>query len=182
MEIISCMFVLVAAVCRPVAACATAEAGKTSADTLILCRACGHELASGSDTIATVHSRMALSGRNDTLPGGRRVRVQTFENPQGLQFEVATFRRADVDKRWPADRHFSWFPGFSWTVASCPRCRTHLEVVIQGWAFQPNFWPATITASAFESSDQTFLALIVDRLLREDFASSLLITPKSFIS
>uniref|UniRef100_A0A3Q2Y8X6 Si:ch211-51h9.7 n=1 Tax=Hippocampus comes TaxID=109280 RepID=A0A3Q2Y8X6_HIPCM len=140
------------------------------------CRECGHELAFSSDTIGTVHSRMALSGRNHTLPGGRRIRIQTFENPHGLQFEVVTFRKADVDKRWPAERHFSWFPGFSWTVASCPQCRAHL------WAFQPSSWPATITSSAFESSDQTFLALIVKRLLSEDFASSLLITPKSFIS
>ncbi|XP_061672315.1 protein cereblon [Syngnathoides biaculeatus] len=178
MEIISCVFLIVAAAYRPAAACAATQAGKTtSSDTLILCRACGHELAFGSDTIATVHSHMALSTRNDTLPGGRRVHVQVFENPHGLQFELVTFRKADVDKRWPAEKLFSWFPGFSWTVASCPRCRTHL-----GWAFQPNSWPATITPSKFESSDQTFLALIVDRLLREDYASSLLVTPKSFVS
>ncbi|XP_057687220.1 LOW QUALITY PROTEIN: protein cereblon [Corythoichthys intestinalis] len=178
MEKISCLFLLMSALYRPTAACAANAAGKTtSTDTLILCRACGHELASGADTIPTVHSRMALAGRNDTLPGGRRVHVQMFENPQGLQFEVVTFRRADVDKRWPAEKHFSWFPGFSWTVATCPRCRAHL-----GWAFQPSSWPTTISSSLFESSEQTFLALIVDRLLREDFASSLLITPKSFIS
>ncbi|XP_061625257.1 LOW QUALITY PROTEIN: protein cereblon [Phyllopteryx taeniolatus] len=158
----------------PAAACAATKAGKTtSADTLIPCRACGHELASSADTIATVHSRMTLSGRNDTLAGGRRVHVQIFENPHGLQFEVVTFRRGDV-----AGGALSWFPGFSWTtVASCPRCRTHL-----GWAFQPSSGPATITPSTFESSDQTFLALILDHLLRKDYGSSLLVTPKSFIN
>ncbi|XP_054628389.1 uncharacterized protein si:ch211-51h9.7 [Dunckerocampus dactyliophorus] len=174
MKIIFAVVLLVAAY-QAVDACA-AEAGGTSNDTLILCRACGHELAFGSD-IGMVHSRLALSGRNDTLPGGRGVHVQVFENPHGLQFEVITFRRADVVKQWPADKHFSWFPGFSWTVATCPRCTTHL-----GWAFQPSSWPNTITESTFAGSDQTFLALIVQKLLREDFASSLLMTPKSFTS
>ncbi|XP_041854888.1 uncharacterized protein si:ch211-51h9.7 [Melanotaenia boesemani] len=148
----------------------------TSTDTLILCRACGHELASGTD-IHFVPSRLALSSRNDTLVSGRRVNVQLFENPHGLQFEVITFRKADVTKHWPADTHFSWFPGFSWTMATCPRCKSHL-----GWAFQPSDWPDTITKTMFDESENTFLALITHQLLREDFASSLLMTPKSFVS
>lgn len=97
----------------------------TSTDTQILCRACGHELGFGRD-IHFVPSRMALSTRNDTSVGGRKIHVQLFENPQGLQFEVITFRRADVTKHWPADHRFSWYPGFSWTVATCPRCKSHL--------------------------------------------------------
>ncbi|XP_038162446.1 protein cereblon [Cyprinodon tularosa] len=148
----------------------------TSPDTLILCRACGHEVARGTD-IHFVPSRLALSSRNDTSVGGRRIHVQLFENPHGYQFEVITFRRADVMKHWPADRHFSWYPGYSWTMATCPRCKTHL-----GWAFQPSSWPDTITNSKFEESESTFFALITNRILREDFASSLLMTPKSFTS
>ncbi|KAG8011743.1 Protein cereblon [Nibea albiflora] len=162
---------------QPGEACAAvAEEGGTSAATLILCRACGHELAHGTD-IHFVPSRLALSGRNDTLVGGRRVNIQLFENPHGHQFEVITFRKADVTQHWPADKHFSWFPGFSWTVATCPRCKTHL-----GWSFQPSDWPDTITKTNFDESEHTFLALITHRLLREDFASSLLMTPKSFMS
>ncbi|TKS78139.1 Protein cereblon [Collichthys lucidus] len=162
---------------QPGEACATvAEEGGTSAATLILCRACGHELAHGTD-IHFVPSRLALSSRNDTLVEGRRVNIQLFENPHGHQFEVITFRKADVTQHWPADKHFSWFPGFSWTVATCPRCKTHL-----GWAFQPSDWPDTITKTNFDESEHTFLALITHRLLREDFASSLLMTPKSFMS
>lgn len=111
---------------RPGEACAAEpEKGGTSPAALILCRACGHELAFGTD-IHFVPSRLALSSRNDTFVGGRRVNIQLFENPQGNQFEVITFRKADVTQHWPADRHFSWFPGFSWTVATCPRCKTHL--------------------------------------------------------
>lgn len=148
----------------------------TSPASLLLCRACGAELARGSDVVL-VSSRLALSSRNHTLPGGRRVHVQLFENPHGLRFEVMTFRRAEVTQHWPADPNFSWFPGFSWTIATCPRCHTHL-----GWGFQPTAWPDTITKTKFEESDQTFLALITHRLLSEDFASSLLVTPKSFTS
>lgn len=170
---VSFVLLLCPAALRPGEAC---ERRGTSADTLILCRACGHELAHGTD-IHFVPSRLALSSRNDTLVGGRRVNVQLLENPHGHRFEVITFRRADVTQHWPADKHFSWFPGFSWTVATCPRCNTHL-----GWAFQPSDWPDTVTKTAFEDSELTFLALITHRLLNEDFASSLLMTPKSFVS
>lgn len=92
---------------------------------LMLCRSCGHEVAEDTD-LRFVPSRLALSHRNDTVIAGKVVSVQLFENPQGFQFEVVTFKRADVLKHWPADSHFSWFPGHSWTVASCPRCKTHL--------------------------------------------------------
>lgn len=107
-------------------ACATvAKDEGTSKEALILCRACGHELARGTD-IQHVPSRLALSSRNDTVVGGRRVNVQLFQNPHGHQFEVITFKKADIKQHWPADKRFSWFPGFSWTVATCPRCNAHL--------------------------------------------------------
>lgn len=99
--------------------------GNSSPATLILCRACGHELAYGTD-IHFYPSRLALHSRNDTWVGDRRVNIQLFENPHGHQFEVITFRRADSTLHWPADNRFSWFPGFSWTMATCPRCNTHL--------------------------------------------------------
>ncbi|KAM9858546.1 protein cereblon [Aulostomus maculatus] len=177
MKYISFVLLLHAAAYEPSSACGgAAGTGGTSADTLILCRACGHELAVGTN-IHFVPSRLALFSRNDTLLGGRRVNVQLFENPHGHQFEVITFRKADVTLHWPADKHFSWFPEFSWTLATCPRCRTHL-----GWAFQPSRWPNTVTKATFEESPHTFLALITHQLLTEDYASSLLMTPKSFTS
>ncbi|KAK7933765.1 hypothetical protein WMY93_004661 [Mugilogobius chulae] len=127
----------------------TTEKG-VSTDPLMLCRACGYEVANGSD-IGFVSSRLALSSRNDTLLGGRRVTVQLFENPHEKQFEVITFRTADVTLHWPADKRFSWFPGFAWTIATCPRCKAHL-----GWGFQPDHWPNTVTASQFDESQSTF--------------------------
>ncbi|XP_043103237.1 protein cereblon [Puntigrus tetrazona] len=143
---------------------------------LLLCRSCGHEVAEDAD-LRFVPSRLALSHRNHTAVGGKRVSVQLFENPRGFRFEVVTFARADVLKHWPADPHFTWYPGHAWTVATCPRCKTHL-----GWAFQPSAWPRTVTREEFEGSDRTFVALVIDRLLQERFASALLMTPKSFRS
>lgn len=157
-------------------ACGHSAENGVSTDPLMLCRACGHEVANGSD-IHFVHSRLALSSRNDTLLGGRRITVQLFENPLERQFEVVTFRRAAVALHWPADKRFSWFPGFAWTVATCPRCKAHL-----GWGFQPDHWPDTVSAGEFEESKSTFFGLIANGLLTEDFASSLLMTPKSFVS
>lgn len=119
------IFLIYLAACRSAETCAAAAEGPVNTDTLLLCRACGHELAVGAD-IHLVSSQLALSSRNDTLVGDRLVTVQLFENPHGLQFEVITFRKADATLHWPADEHFSWFPGFSWTVATCPRCKTHL--------------------------------------------------------
>ncbi|KAM3868404.1 uncharacterized protein ACN63O_008085 [Diretmus argenteus] len=175
MRCISFIFLVCSPTYRPGEACAASDAGDV-VDTFILCRACGHELASVRD-IHFVPSRLARSSRNDTLVGDRRVHVQLFENPHGHWFEVITFRKADVTKHWPADARSSWFPGYSWTVATCPLCKTHL-----GWGFQPSEWPDAVTTTRFEESEQSFLALITHRLLREDFASSLLMTPKSFTS
>lgn len=120
------ILVLYSGVYQPSEACAAvAEEGGKSTATLILCRVCGHELAQGTD-IHFFPSRLALSSRNDTLVGGRRVNIQLFENPHGHQFEVITFRKADTTQHWPADKRFSWFPGFAWTVTTCPRCKTHV--------------------------------------------------------
>ncbi|XP_028851124.1 protein cereblon homolog [Denticeps clupeoides] len=165
------LFLLVALRGLQTASACGAPAAETG---FLLCRACGHEVALESDASA-VPSRLALSHRNDTAAGDRRVTVQLFENPRGRRFHVVTFRRADVLKHWPADAHFTWFPGYAWTVATCPRCKAHL-----GWAFQPSEWPSTVTKAEFEDSEKTFVALVAERLLQEDFAASLLLRPKSF--
>lgn len=167
---------LLCRVFQPGAPCDAPQLDGVSSNPQILCRSCGHELASVAD-VRFVPSTLALSTRNDTLLGGWRVAVQLLENPQGHRFEVLTFRKADIAPHWPAEEHFSWFQGFSWIVATCPRCHVHL-----GWAFQPSNWPQIIPKSKFEESEETFVALITRRLLTEDFASRLLMTPKSFRS
>ncbi|XP_044051167.1 uncharacterized protein si:ch211-51h9.7 isoform X2 [Siniperca chuatsi] len=91
MQYISFVLLFYPAPYQPGEACAAiAEEGGTSPATQILCRACGHELAFGTD-IHFVPSRLALSSRNDTLVGGRRVNIQLFENPHGHRFEAGPF-------------------------------------------------------------------------------------------
>ena len=104
-------------------ACAAAEGDDGTA--LLLCRSCGHEVTTGAD-LHPVRSPLALSHRNDSRLGDEPLHVQVLQNPHGHRFEVITFKAADVAKRWPADGGASWFPGFAWTVASCPRCGAHL--------------------------------------------------------
>ncbi|XP_072096470.1 uncharacterized protein [Mobula birostris] len=145
-----------------------------SKDELLLCRSCGYEVAASRD-LKFVASPLALALKNGTLIGEHRVPVQLFQNPQGYRFQVLTFKRAVVHKHWPADEQFSWFPGYSWTLATCPRCHSHL-----GWSFQPDIWPLYITDEEFEESEETFIALIMDRLLQENFAATLLMVPKSY--
>lgn len=140
-----------------------------------ICKACGQELASGQD-MHFVPTPMALAHRNNTVYGNVRVNLQLFENPQGYQFEVITFRKAEVVLHWPADDTFSWYVGYSWIIATCPQCQTHI-----GWAFQPSDWPKTVTQKMFQQSEHTFFALISSRLL-SDFSSTLVITLKSLKS
>jgi hypothetical protein len=56
----------------------------------------------------------------------------TFVNPGGFTFHVACFVAA------PGCKHigettgaFSWFPGWTWQIAVCARCRAHV-----GWIFR----------------------------------------------
>lgn len=66
----------------------------------------------------------------------------------------------------------TWFPGYAWRISVCPQCHQHL-----GWKFQPiNFNHVTHT------EDETFVALILDKLLEEELSNSLLLVPKSYNS
>jgi len=55
----------------------------------------------------------------------------TFFNPHGLVFDLTCFSMADgCSVRGVPTTEFSWFPGFSWQVSTCNRCKKHL-----GWMF-----------------------------------------------
>jgi hypothetical protein len=72
----------------------------------------------------------------------------TFANPHGLVFEIGCFKTASgcVHTGFSSDE-FTWFKGFSWSVAVCRTCFTHL-----GWRF--------VSPSASE-----FYGLILDHLI-----------------
>lgn len=72
-----------------------------------------------------------------------------FFNPDGIVFEIRCFQTAHgtVLHDQPSTE-FTWFPGYSWQIALCGTCKTHL-----GWRF------------AKEPVAHTFFGLIASRLL-----------------
>ena len=96
----------------------------------ILCRQCNHPVTRPVDRIEK--------------DGTHR---HTFANPHGIVYEIGCFRSAiGCGYTGPATTEFTWFKGYSWRIAICRACLTHL-----GWIF--------ISAG----SDQ-FHGLILDRL------------------
>ena len=89
--------------------------------------------------------RNLITSQDDriSVQGGQE---HTFTNPHGFVFHIGCFRDtrgcAHIGDRMSA---WSWFRGFTWRVALCGDCNTHL-----GWLF--------------EASDQRFHGLILSRL------------------
>jgi hypothetical protein len=99
---------------------------------LILCRFC-------HAPVTTLHDEQEIAGSHRHY----------FVNPWGTAYLVGCFERAPgCDIRGSATRIHSWFPGFSWQVASCTDCGEHL-----GWFYQ-------------NGEQQQFFGLIIDKLAR----------------
>lgn len=72
--------------------------------------------------------------------------THTFFNPAGIVFEIVCFAAAPgCSVEGEASSNFTWFPGYTWRVAFCGGCFTHL-----GWFF--------------ESGDSSFFGLILNKL------------------
>lgn len=96
----------------------------------ILCRQCNHPVTRPVD-------RIAKDGTH----------LHTFANPHGIVYEIGCFQSAiGCEYTGPATTEFTWFKGYSWRIAICRACLTHL-----GWIFISG------------GSDQ-FHGLILDRL------------------
>jgi len=84
-----------------------------------------------------------------------RINVQgshqhTFANPHGIVFEIGCFSSVKgCGHVGPASNEFSWFAGYSWQVAVCFMCLTHL-----GWFFS-------------SPGKESFHGLILDRLITQ---------------
>jgi len=89
---------------------------------------CGRSVADSSH-LFSFETPQANSKYNITTHH-RTVALQTFTNPQGNIFELLTFRYADVLGASPDYSEESWWPSYSWKVAVCPTCHSHL-----GWIF-----------------------------------------------
>lgn len=102
----------------------------------IICRQCGQRLSRPSE-------RIAVNGSH----------THTFANPSGLVFEIGCFSMArGCAFIGPPSMEFPWFSGYSWQIAICSACQTHL-----GWLFLG------------QNSNQ-FFGFILDRIQEVDSA------------
>jgi hypothetical protein len=90
------------------------EAGATEDDSL-RCVVCEHRISARSH-------RTEISGAHE----------HTFVNPSGIVHTIGCFVAAPGCVHiGETEGAFSWFPGWTWQVAICARCRTHV-----GWIFR----------------------------------------------
>ncbi|XP_025090866.1 protein cereblon homolog [Pomacea canaliculata] len=142
----------------------------------LLCRHCGLEV-TRADSLVKIPSQLAHRQRNDTLAGAKGVLIQLFKNPQGKYFELITSSEADVQEVEQPHLADSWFPGFTWTIAVCPRCGYHL-----GWVFKPVSTSVMSDSMHRTNYMQQFIGLILGNLLHEQEAESIIAAPKTYLS
>lgn len=80
--------------------------------------------------------RCAVCGHRLTERGYRTERggahEHTFVNPGGFAFQIGCFVAAPGCAYTGAtSTELSWFPGWTWQIAICARCRVHV-----GWIFR----------------------------------------------
>ena len=81
----------------------------------LVCVACGHRISDDDH-------RIEMAGAHE----------HTFVNPAGVVHHIGCFNAAPgCVHLGPTESAFSWFPGWTWQVAVCARCRAHL-----GWIYR----------------------------------------------
>lgn len=90
------------------------DAGTTD-DEAVRCAVCDHRISERA-------YRIEMAGGHE----------HTFVNPHGIAFVIGCFVAAPGCIHLGAtEEAFSWFPGYSWQVAACARCRSHV-----GWIYR----------------------------------------------
>lgn len=80
--------------------------------------------------VCTVCEQRITDESHRTEKGGGH--EHTFVNPGGFVHRVRCFAAASgVAAIGAAESAFSWFPGYTWQVLDCSRCRVHI-----GWVFR----------------------------------------------
>ena len=102
---------------------------ETDEENFLICKICSHIITSQSSIIS-------IYGHHTHI----------FSNPQGIVYEIGCFSFAQGCRNVSTPTlDYTWFPGFSWSIAICANCQTHL-----GWFYQ--------------SQDSSFFGLILDSL------------------
>ena len=98
-------------------------------DKALRCASCGQVITHQDERIA--------------VQGGHEHR---FANPHRIEFHIGCFRQAKgCTQMGERTKEWTWFAGYTWQIALCGKCRTHL-----GWRF--------------DSPDSGFYGLILNRL------------------
>lgn len=96
---------------------------------VVVCAVCEHP-------ITDEECRMEMNGAHEHV----------FVNPAGFQYVIGCWSAAPGCAHLGSpETAFSWFPGWTWQIAACARCRAHL-----GWVYR--------------NADQQFHGLIADRV------------------
>lgn len=95
--------------------------------------------------------------------------VQSLRNPADNVFDLVTVKVAGCTGVGEWYSEHTWFPGYSWKVCICPRCRAHL-----GWVFEPTQKTSSDPLHV-KASSEGFYGLILKSLISEDFSDSLVI-------
>lgn len=91
------------------------EARTDGGDEALRCAVCEHRISDAA-------YRIEMAGAHE----------HTFVNPAGIVHHIGCFAAAPGCVHvGSTETAFSWFPGWSWQVAACARCRAHL-----GWIFR----------------------------------------------
>ena len=104
--------------------------GATRTASRLLCQLCRHEIADPA-------SRRLMLGQLENV----------FTNPAGQSFRIGCFDDAPgCSPEGEAYLEWTWFPGYTWQISVCARCRTHL-----GWRY--------------DSGSDSFHGLVLDYLV-----------------
>lgn len=131
----------------------------------LLCRQCGTDVGY-SRYLINLYSPSGTVLPNQTWYGEKYVDVHIFENPLGIKFRVVTLSQAECVGINDWQREYTWFPGYAWKNCMCTHYGHHL-----GWMYEP--YPSASNRQF--PSGQGFYALILDDIVSESFADSLVL-------
>src|SRR5262245_27241351 len=114
---------------------ASSAKAETPRERPILCRAC-------ETAVSDVRELFSMRARSP---------IQVFPNPYGQMKEIMTLRASwSLQLVGEPILEFTWFEGYTWTIAVCAACRSHL-----GWRYEgsddPTVFYGLLTAAVREA-------------------------------
>lgn len=143
----------------------------TEIEGYLLCKSCGADNSVLNLVINNKFSDQAVNVQNLTITK-KSIIVQELSNPLGIKFKVILTKKANCLKTfggWYSGG--SWFNGYSWKLCQCPSCKAHV-----GWMFE--LTDTVIKDNPYYPSETGFYGIILDSVISESYADSLLMLDK----